>query len=333
MNLISQLIFNSWYGKSSITYVLLPFSLLYWVMIQVRILVYKMGILPQFEVGVPVIVVGNLTVGGTGKTPLVIQLVRILVDEGFSPGILSRGYKSKMPIFPHLIEGNESAFTVGDEPLLLHEQTGRPVMIDPDRVRGGRELIKQCGVDIIISDDGLQHTRLSRSIEIIVVDGNRRFGNNCLLPAGPLRESAKHLNKAHFIVANGGTAFSGEYQMKTTVGDAVRLIDGECKMLSDFICKKVHAIAGIGNPAPFFSCLKETGIDIDIHSFSDHHSYRPSDLKALNSATVLMTAKDAIKCRDFAGSDWWAVRQIIELDDRFRIAFLEAIKKQIGNNG
>ena len=312
---------------------LLPFSLLYWAMMQMRLLGYKMGILPQFELGAPVIVVGNLTVGGTGKTPLVIQLVKILLDEGFSPGIVTRGYKSKMSIFPHLIKGNENALTVGDEPLLLHEQTGRPVVIDPDRVRGGRKLIKQCGVDIIISDDGLQHTRLCRLIEIIVVDGNRRFGNNRLLPAGPLRESAKRLNKAHFIVTNGGAAFSGEYQMKTTVRDAERLVDGECKTLSDFVCKKVHAITGIGNPASFFSCLKEVGIDIDIHSFPDHHSYRPSDLEALNSATVLMTAKDAIKCRDFAGSDWWAVRQIIELDENFLIAFLETIKNRLGHNG
>ena len=327
MNSAFQWIEKSWYRKSFLLYFLWPFSLIYRIVIELRKSAYRVGILRSFDVGVPVVVVGNLTVGGTGKTPLVAELVRLLSREGYSPGIVSRGYKAQIPKHPYLLVGKESPALVGDEPLLLYEKTNRPVMIDPNRVRACRELVDKCEVDIVVSDDGLQHLRMERSVEIVVVDGCRRFGNDQLLPAGPLREHQKCLVTSDFIVTNGGNARSGEYQMRTSIKYAVRLVDGERRDLSCFSSQKIHVVTGIGNSESFFSELEAVGIQFFRRCFPDHHSYRPSDLRGLTSQKVLMTSKDAVKCRQFSGPDWWVVPQEVEIDNAFKNDFLTAIKQ------
>ena len=326
MNLVFQAIEKTWYRRSPWSVLLLPLSVIYGALIQLRATAYRFGALRRSEVGVPVIVVGNLTVGGSGKTPLVIQLVQLLAGAGFSPGIVSRGYRGGATKIPCLVQEGADPSLVGDEPLLVHQQTGCPVVIDRDRIRGARHLTSQCGVDIVVSDDGLQHLRMSRAVEIAVIDGDRRFGNGYLLPAGPLRESPSRLDTVDFVVTNGGPALPGEYQMRATINEAVHLTTGERRSLSQFADKKVHAIAGTANPAKFFSDLRLVGLALCARSFPDHHFYQSSDLNDLHLSTVLMTSKDAVKCRKLAGPDWWAVPQTTEIDDSFKQELLELLR-------
>jgi tetraacyldisaccharide 4'-kinase len=326
MNLVFQAIEKTWYRKSPWSVLLFPLSLIYGALMQLRAIAYRFGVLPRWEVGVPVIVVGNLTVGGTGKTPLVIQLVQLLSCAGFSPGIVCRGYRGHTAKVPCLLQEGADPLLVGDEPLLVYEETGCPVVIDRDRVRGARHLVSQCGVNIVISDDGLQHLRMSRAVEIAVVDGYRRFGNGYLLPAGPLRESRNRLDTVDFTVTNGGQALSGEYQMRASLKEAVHLTTGERQCLAKFSGKTIYAIAGTGNPQQFFSDLHLAGLALNTRSFPDHHPYQLSDLSDLHLSTVLMTSKDAVKCRKMAGPDWWAVPQTTKIDDSFKQKILEILR-------
>ena len=326
MNLVFQAIEKTWYRRNPWSVLLLPLSLIYGALIQLRTAAYRFGALRRSDIGVPVIVVGNLTVGGSGKTPLVIRLVQLLARAGFSPGIVSRGYRGGATQIPCLVQEGADPSLVGDEPLLVHQQTGCPVVVDRNRVRGARYLTSQCGVDIVVSDDGLQHLRMSRAVEIAVIDGDRRFGNGYLLPAGPLRESARRLDTVNFVVNNGGPTLPGEYQMRATINEAVRLTTGEKSPLSHFTEKKVYAIAGTANPSKFFSDLRLAGLTLSARSFPDHHYYQSSDLNVLHFSTVLMTSKDAVKCRKMAGPDWWAVPQVTEIDDSFKEALLELLR-------
>ncbi len=296
-------------------------------MVQLKAITYRFGALQCFEVGVPVIVVGNLTVGGSGKTPLVIRLAQLLDRAGYAPGVVSRGYRGSTTEFPCLVRDDSNPSLVGDEPLLVHQQAGCPVVTDKDRLRGARYLARECGVDVVISDDGLQHLRMARAVEIVVIDGERRFGNGCLLPAGPLRERPSRLSTVDFVVTNGGSPQSGEYQMRATINEAVHLTTGEKWPLSQFFGKKIYAIAGTANPAKFFSDLRLAGLTFSARSFPDHHPYQSSDLDDLRYSTVLMTSKDAVKCRSIAGPDWWVVPQTTEVDDLFNQALLELVQQ------
>jgi len=326
MNLVFQAIEKTWYRRNPWSVLLLPLSMVYGALIQLRLAAYRFGVLKCLEVGVPVIVVGNLTVGGSGKTPLVIRLVQFLDRAGFSPGIVSRGYRGRTTKIPFLVQEGSDPSLVGDEPLLVHQQTGCPVVIDRNRLRGARHLTSQCGVDVVVSDDGLQHLRMSRTVEIAVIDGDRRFGNGYLLPAGPLRESLSRLDTVDFIVTNGGPTLPGEHPMRTTITEAVHLTTGERRPLSQFSKKTVHAIAGTANPEKFFSDLRLAGLAPCARSFPDHYLYQSSDLNDLYLSTVLMTSKDAVKCRKIAGPDWWAVPQTTEIDDLFKQALLELLR-------
>jgi tetraacyldisaccharide 4'-kinase len=327
MNSVFQAIEKTWYRSSPWSVLLRPLSLIYGAAVQLKAVTYRFGAVGPSEVGARVIVVGNLTVGGSGKTPLVIRLAQLLCRAGYSPGVVSRGYRGRTTEFPCLVQDSSNPLLVGDEPLLVHQQTGCPVVTDKNRVRGAQYLATECGVDIVISDDGLQHLRMPRAIEIAVIDGERRFGNGCLLPAGPLRESPSRLNTVDFIVTNGGSALSGEYQMRATINEAVHLSTGEKWHLSQFVGKKVHAIAGIANPSKFFSDLRLAGLTLCPRSFPDHHPYQSSDLNDLHFSTVLMTSKDAVKCVPIAGPDWWAVPQTTEVDDAFKQALLELLQQ------
>jgi tetraacyldisaccharide 4'-kinase len=303
---------------------LLPLSVLFALVAGVRRSAFRAGWLRAERLAVPVIVVGNLTVGGTGKTPLVLWLAEKLRERGFSPGILSRGYRSSSA-GSVAVTPRSSATDVGDEPLLLARASGCPVWIGVDRVDAGRRLLgvhPHC--DVLIADDGLQHYRLARDVEIAVVDGERGHGNGLLLPAGPLREPVSRLQALDAVVLNtvpgkdpdrrlgaGRPAFAMHLAVERlrNVAEPMR-----AEQLLVFRGRPVHAVAGIGNPQRFFAQLLGHGLDVTAHPFPDHYRYRAEDLDFGDGAAVLMTEKDAVKCERFARPNWWALVVRAELE-------------------
>ena len=277
---------------------------------------YARGWLRSYSVGKPVVVVGNISVGGTGKTPLTIALVRALAARGLRAGIVSRGYGGSVE-GPLLLDDASTPDQVGDEPVLMRALSGAPVVVGRDRVAAAEALIAGAEVDVVLADDGLQHYRLRRDIEICVIDGARRFGNRRLLPAGPLREPLSRLDRIDFRVCNGGVARADEVQLHLREDGVLRLVDGERAELDAFAHRRVHAIAGIGNPRRFFDSLRACRIEVIEHAFADHHRFRESDLAFGDGLPVLMTGKDAIKCRAFAQPDWWQVGVQVQLPERF----------------
>ena len=266
------------------------------------------------RLSVPVIVVGNFTAGGTGKTPLVIALAEHLKQRNYRPGIVSRGYgrQSREPV---RVGPGTPATQCGDEPKLMFERTGVPVAVDRDRLAAANALIAD-GCDLILADDGLQHANLPRDIEIEVLDGERRYGNGLLIPAGPLRETPRPVD---LRVVNGGEAMAGECGMRLQLADAVGVDGGERRPLLAFLDAPVDAIAGIGNPARFFAALRALGLSVREHAFGDHHRYRPEDFIDLKGP-LLMTEKDAVKCRGLGLRDAWTVPVQAELPvDFFRV--------------
>lgn len=266
---------------------------------------------------VPVIVVGNISLGGTGKTPFTIWLVQRLQEWGFRPGVISRGYGARAPHYPYRVRPDSRPTEAGDEPLLIALRTGVPVMIDPDRVAAARALIASGEIDMVVADDGLQHYRLARDLEICVVDGQRGFGNGALLPAGPLREPQTRLQEIPLVVVNGGNlrlAHPGRIDMHLQADLAVPMLGGEGRALSTLRGQTVHALAGIGHPTRFFSMLEHLGVKVIAHAFSDHHALIPEDISFADGLPVLMTEKDAVKCRAFAGSQHYAVPVSAQID-------------------
>jgi tetraacyldisaccharide 4'-kinase len=263
---------------------------------------------------VPVVVVGNITVGGTGKTPLTIALVAALTARGWTPGVVSRGYGGRMH-GPGLLPANPDPAAYGDEPALMHA-SGVTVAIGRDRVAAARLLI-DAGCDLVLADDGLQHARLARDIEICVIDGARRFGNGRLLPAGPLREPVGRLATVDFRINHGGVPHDGEVAMHLDGDRAYALLDRTRSMhLDAWRGVRVHAVAGIGNPQRFFDALRERGIAIVAHAFPDHHRFTADDFAFAGGEPVLMTSKDAVKCRAFAGPHWFELPVRAEVDQR-----------------
>ncbi len=294
-----------WYDAGPVPLRLRGPGLLYALLTALRRGLYRTGILRSTRLPVPVVVVGNISVGGTGKTPLVIALVEALRERGFRPGVVSRGYGGSADAAQRVAVPADPA-VVGDEPVLIAESTGVPVAIGRKRVQAAGLLLDE--IDVLIADDGLQHYALARDIEICVIDGARRFGNARLLPAGPLREPLSRLARVDFRVCNGGKAELDEVAM-TLVGDgAVCVIDPtQNKPLEEFRGRSAHAVAGIGNPGRFFDDLRAAGIEVIEHPFADHHAHVPGDLDFGDELPVLMTAKDAVKCRRFAKPNWWLV--------------------------
>jgi len=283
----------------------------------VRRALYRRGIFKVESLPVPVIVVGNISVGGTGKTPLTIALVEALRARGWNPGVISRGYGVSGE-GPTLLDDDVLPGTVGDEPCLIRQRTGVPIAVGRDRVAVARLLLAVAKPDVLIADDGMQHYALLRNVEICVIDGERRFGNGRLLPAGPLRESVSRLASVEFCVCNGGTPQVGEVPMHLLGDHAVSLADAaRSQPLQAFSGQRVHAVAAIGNPQRFFAALRSQGIEPVEHSFADHHRYAASDLAFADDLPILMTEKDAVKCRFFVQPNLWYVPVRAELPATF----------------
>src|SRR5580704_18936667 len=295
-----------WYDRTVPPWWLLPASLVYGAVSGSRRYLYSKHLLRSTRLSCPVVVVGNLSVGGTGKTPLVCWLVARLGERGFRPGIVTRGYGGSSGSV-RVIEASDDPSRVGDEPILLAQRTGVPVAVGRDRPAAA-QLLVAAGCDVIVSDDGLQHYALARDCEIVVIDGDRRFGNGWLLPAGPLREPESRLACADAIVVNGGRALlDGALSMRLEAKSALSLIGGTPKALDDFAGSSVHAVAGIGNPERFFNLLRAHGIEVLGHPLPDHAHLQSADISFADQRPVLMTEKDAVKCQRIAGPHHWYV--------------------------
>lgn len=287
---------------------------------------YRQGHLRSYRAPVPVLVVGNISVGGSGKTPLVIWLVEMLRDAGYKPGVISRGYGGRAAQYPLKVRATTAVTECGDEPLLIARRTGVPLVVDPKRSRAAQHLLAQYKVDVIIADDGLQHYALERDIELVVVDGQRRLGNGRCLPAGPLREPASRLDEVDFVINNGSRA-KGEVSMRLQMGGAWQLTHPHVLRSIDSFDGPVHALAGIGHPERFFQQLESQGLTISRQPFADHHAYQSTDLPT--SGEVLMTEKDAVKCLTFATDNLWAVSIQAQLPENFRESLLALLAQKM----
>ena len=284
---------------------------------QLRRWFWQSGFSRPQRLPVPVIVVGNITVGGTGKTPVVDWLVRTCRTAGFSPAIVSRGYGGRPHSSPYLVQPDDDPAEVGDEPLLLRRRTGVPVCICIDRVAAGRHLLAE-GIDLIVADDGLQHYRLVRDIEIAVVDGERRLGNGRMLPAGPLREPPGRLAEVDAVLLNGGEVFAGGTVFQVRLEDAVALGGDERRSLESFRGQQVRALAGVGNPQRFYAQLAAAGMEVIPVPVADHRSVSLEALFRNADTPVFMTEKDAVKYRPLPGCALWVVPMEIDMPAPFR---------------
>ena len=296
-----------WYQSSIFLWLLLPVSWLYCLIIFVRRKLYQLNIKRSYDCEIPVIVIGNISVGGTGKTPLLISLCDYLKEKGFSPGVVSRGYGGEFSGIKQVSDA-DTAKSVGDEPLMIYKKTSVPVVVGTDRVAAVRYLVSNNQCDVVLSDDGLQHYRMRRSFEIAVVDSVRRFGNGFCLPAGPLRERRSRLNDVNMLIYNGDTGIkSDEYSYQLEITGLQRLSGTEKKELSSFAGRSVHAVAGIGNPSRFFKQLQDNDITVIEHPYPDHYSYCQDDFADWGDECIIMTEKDAVKCRQLALNDAWVL--------------------------
>jgi len=285
---------------------------------------FRIGLLRRRSVPAPVVVVGNLVAGGAGKTPLTIALVQRLQQAGWTPGVASRGHGRAQADIPGWVQAHTDPAVGGDEPVLIARRTGARVRVDRDRAAAARALVAQ-GCDIVVCDDGLQHYRLQRDVEIEVIDGHRRYGNGHLLPAGPLREPATRGQRCDFRVVNGGEAGFGEWPMQCVARAALPLMGGRARSLETFAGQRVHAVAGIGHPQRFFDMLRGLGIAVVPHAFADHHRYVASDLSFGSELPVLMTEKDAVKCAAFATAWHYSVPITAEIPAAFWVALLDRL--------
>lgn len=325
-----QLIERGWYQQASWLKVLRPLSILFTRLSKRRRAKFQCSD-SLYQSPVPIIVVGNISVGGTGKTPVVLALIELLRSCGYRPGIVSRGYGAKPPSYPWRIAADQPSAETGDEPLLIHSRGQVPVVIDPDRPAAVRHLLANSDCDLIISDDGLQHYALKRDIEIAVIDGVRGLGNQRCLPEGPLREPPERLSEVDFVLQNGGAEiqYPGS-QMFTLAPTQIMSLQGMQVYLASewsesLTIKKVHAVCGIGNPKRFFKTLRELDLEVIEHSFSDHHQYTQADFDGLNDYPIMMTEKDAVKCKLLNIPNSWVLQVAAMLPDTFKDSLLQRL--------
>jgi tetraacyldisaccharide 4'-kinase len=330
-------IHRAWYEDAPSGWLLLPLSGLYWLVLYVRKLLRACGVLRTHKAAVPVVIVGNITAGGTGKTPTVIWLVHELRKRGFNPGIVSRGYGGSKADSSMRVEPDTDAAIAGDEPVLLAKRAQCPVVVDPDRVRAAQMLVED-GVDVIIADDGLQHYRLARDYEICVIDGARGLGNRRLLPSGPLRESAQRLESVEQVLVNGVLRGS-EYELTTAeqnatsfeleATEACRLNGSLARPIGRFAGTTVHAVAAIGNPRRFFDLLRAHDIQVIEHVFPDHAVLARKDLEFGDDFQVFMTEKDAVKLGRDAKDKLWYVPVNLSMDPVLAAPLIEQIESRL----
>jgi len=319
-----------WYGRHKAVWLLIPISWLDRIVVSLRRLAFVSGLLPVRRVAIPVMVVGNITVGGTGKTPLIIWLTGYLKAQGYRPGIISRGYGGAGSGKPQQVRPDSNPALVGDEPVLIARNTGVPVAIAADRYVAACELIEHTDCNILLCDDGLQHYALHRDIEIAVIDGERHFGNGHCLPAGPLREPESRLNSVDMVVGNG-KAGKNQYLMEYHPLQAISISDPSVRReLIFFTGQQVHAVAGLGNPNRFFASLRAANISIIKHVFPDHHLFRPQELEFHDGLPVLMTEKDAVKCLAFDNDNLWCLPIEVRMPDSFEYR-LKTLLKELSN--
>jgi len=316
-----------WNSVNGVSLFLLPLSLIFGLVAGVRRLGYRIGLLRSRRFPVPVIVVGNITVGGTGKTPLVVWLCEYLRGQGWRPGIVSRGYGGMARHWPQQVRTDSDPTSVGDEAVMLAALTGCPMCVGPDRPAAVEALLAYTDVNIVVSDDGLQHYALARDLEIAVIDGERRLGNGFLLPAGPLREPGGRLGRVDMVVTNG-QGRDGEFSMKLFQPSVRSLTTGDQIGIAEFADRAVHAIAGIGNPERFFDLLSRHRIRVDPKPFPDHHVFVAEDLNFDDGVPILMTEKDAVKCRRLPCRDCWVVHVDAQPDAGF-VHRLNIVLKEI----
>ena len=312
----SSIVIDSWYKKSLWLYLLLPFSLVFSYLTNRRRRKFVKSKKLSYKSEIPLIVVGNLTIGGTGKTPLVAYIASELVKKGYKPGLVSRGYGGKFLETLHVTNDTPVKQT-GDEAQIL-SKLNLPFYIDKNRVRAIKTLEENHDCDVIISDDGLQHYNMNRDIEIVVIDGKRRFGNNLTFPAGPLRESKTRLGSVDFIVNNSGPTQEDEHLMNISPAKFVHLKSGKSYPIEKWpMHKQVHAVAGLGNPGRFFDLLARLGFEIIRHPFPDHHNFDESNIFYLDHLPIIMTEKDASKCRSFDNNKIWYLTIEADVSDKF----------------
>ncbi|OHY94990.1 tetraacyldisaccharide 4'-kinase [Vibrio rotiferianus] len=320
-----------WFENHPLKYLLWPLlwplSLLFGAISKSKRQQYQSGKKQAYKAPVPVVVVGNITAGGNGKTPVVVWLVEQLQQLGYKPGVVSRGYGAKAPQYPLVLDDNTPAKHCGDEPKLIYRRTGAPVAVDPVRANAVTALL-ETGVDIIITDDGLQHYALERDIEFVIVDGNRRFGNESLIPLGPLREGVERLAEVDFIITNGGQAKQNEMPMFLAPSKAINLKTKQQVEVGEL--RDLVAFAGIGHPPRFFNTLNAMNADVKVtKGFADHQDFDQQELQALaqQGANVIMTEKDAVKCDSYAQDNWWYLPVSAQFESNDAERILNRIKE------
>lgn len=320
---MSQWLTRAWHEGHPALCLLWPLMLLFALVAAMRRGFYRVGLFKQKNFSVPVVVVGNVSVGGTGKTPLTLALIERLRAEGFKPGVVSRGYGGHGD-YPLIVNDDVIAEQCGDEPLTLFRRTAVPLVVDPKRSAAVAHLLANFDCDVVLCDDGLQHYALARDVEIAVVDGARGVGNGRLLPMGPLREPVSRLRRVQHVVINGtGFSWPGAVRMSLSSQDWQNL-RGEV-MTAPVAGASVHAVAGIGNPARFFAQLQAQGFVVTGHAFPDHHVYSTRDLSFGDGLPVVMTEKDAVKCMALAELNWWYVPVKAVLPEEFYASLLQNI--------
>lgn len=309
---MSRLFNEIWYGRHPLKWLLWPVSLVFAFAVRLRRQLYRGGRIASVELDVPVIVVGNITVGGTGKTPCVIWLARELKRRGLRVGVVTRGYGATSREWPRRVRPDSPAAEVGDEAVLIARRTACAVAAGPDRVAAARLLSGDGAVDVIVSDDGLQHYRLGRTFEIAVVDGIRGLGNGLCLPAGPLREGGTRLDEVDAVVVNSGPwGHAGVVRAELVPTGLYNVASGEARSLESFRGVAVHAVAGIGHPERFFAVLRGLGLDVEEHPLEDHARLVADDMSFGDDKPVMITEKDAVKCGSFAHERVWCL--VVEL--------------------
>ena len=328
---------RAWHKRAGWLILLWPLSVLFQALTKIRRSTQQLKDRPA-DLTVPVLVIGNISLGGTGKTPLLIALSQELQKQGFKPGIISRGYGGGAPSYPLAVDGDSDVHESGDEAFLIAEKTGCPVYVDPDRSAALHALLLHEDVDVVLSDDGLQHYKLYRDLEIVVVDGQRLFANGYCMPAGPLRESMTRLNEVQYIVVNGEPVreipqLASANTMQLEPRSFVNMVSGEKRPFSGApfnMGNKLQAVSALGNPQRFYALLGRLPYQVETFSFPDHHNFTVADFEQQGIDTyqpVVMTEKDAVKCREFAKNNFWYLSVEVNLESQFVKRLIEDIRQ------